>query len=133
MKNQLTQEEVQAFFVAVDLDQDDKISYSELVEAVHLMEPLPYKPSTSSIRESQLLSAIENKRSLERTYLPSYPYYFYSYYPYYYPYYYPNLKLENLRQRENSLDRLRRSRLSQLESESRLRDIDNERRRSVER
>jgi Ca2+-binding EF-hand superfamily protein len=40
----LTFEEEEAFFRAVDLNEDGKISYSELVEAVHLMEPLPYAP-----------------------------------------------------------------------------------------
>ena len=49
------------------MDQDGKISYSELVEAVHLMEPLPYKPDVPL--RSELLNAIENSRSLERIYL----------------------------------------------------------------
>lgn len=129
----LTENELNAFFTAVDLDRDGKISYSELMEAVHLMEPLPYRRESQTLRQSELLAAIENNRSLERLSLQSYPYYFYPYYPYYYPYYYPTLKLENLRQRENSLDRLRRSRLQQIESENRIRDIENEHRRSAER
>ena len=35
-------DDLEAFFRSVDLDEDGRISYSELVEAVHLMEPLPY-------------------------------------------------------------------------------------------
>ncbi|KAM3137109.1 hypothetical protein pb186bvf_010837 [Paramecium bursaria] len=134
MKNQgiiLLRDELDAFFQAVDLDQDGKISYSELVEAVHLMEPLPYKPDVPL--RSELLNAIENSRSLERIYLSQYPYYFYPYYPYYYPYYYPSLKLESTRERERSLERLHRSRIQQINTESRLRDLENERRRSEER
>lgn len=100
MRNQSTpllQDELLAFMAAVDLDQDGRVSYSELVEAVHLMEPLPYRSTEHGLRESEILNAIEKNRSLERVYLPSYPYYFYSYYPYYYPYYYPSLRLENQR------------------------------------
>jgi hypothetical protein len=59
------------------------------------MEPLPYK--SSIVRESEIVRAIENNRSLERLALTSYPYYFYPYYPYYYPYYYPSLRLESVR------------------------------------
>jgi hypothetical protein len=52
----LTAEEVEAFFQAVDLDEDGRISYSELIEAVHLLEPLPYRiPSSVVIREAELL------------------------------------------------------------------------------
>jgi hypothetical protein len=91
----LLNDEVDAFFDAVDLDNDGRISYSELVEAVHLMEPLPYRSST--IRDSEYLKAVENNRSLERLSLSNYPYYFYPYYPYYYPYYYPSLRLESVR------------------------------------
>ena len=48
-------EEADAFFRAVDLDEDGKISYSELIEAVHLLEPLPYRvPSSVAIREAEL-------------------------------------------------------------------------------
>ncbi|CAK69374.1 unnamed protein product (macronuclear) [Paramecium tetraurelia] len=127
----LLNEEVDSFFDAVDLDQDGRISYSELVEAVHLMEPLPYRSSV--VRDTDYIRAVENNRSLERLALPSYPYYFYPYYPYYYPYYYPSLRLENVRQRENSLERLRRSRLQQIESENRIIHLENETRRSAER
>lgn len=41
----LGDEDLNAFFRAVDSDEDGRISYAELVEAVHLMEPLPYRPS----------------------------------------------------------------------------------------
>jgi Ca2+-binding EF-hand superfamily protein len=51
----LSLEEGDAFFRAVDLDEDGKISYSELIEAVHLLEPLPYRvPSSVAIREAEL-------------------------------------------------------------------------------
>lgn len=116
MKNQgyvLTNEETDAFFKATDLDEDGKISYSELIESVHLLEPLPYRvPSTVSIREVELEKALERSRSLERIYYPYYPYYFSPYYPLYYPSYYPYLRLSDVRLRESSLDRLRRSRLA---------------------
>lgn len=49
--------EQEAFFRAVDTDEDGKISYTELVEAVHLMEPLPYRPSAAvelALRESRI-------------------------------------------------------------------------------
>jgi Ca2+-binding EF-hand superfamily protein len=38
-----TYDDIEAFFRAVDLDQDGRITYTELIEAVHLMEPLPYE------------------------------------------------------------------------------------------
>jgi len=73
------------------------------------MEPLPYR--SNIIRDNDFVKAVENNRSLERLSFSSYPYYFYPYYPYYYPYYYPNLRLESVRQREDSLERLRKSKL----------------------
>ncbi|CAD8052769.1 unnamed protein product [Paramecium primaurelia] len=127
----LLNDEVISFFDAVDLDQDGKISYSELVEAVHLMEPLPYR--SNIIRDNDFVKAVENNRSLERLSFSSYPYYFYPYYPYYYPYYYPNLRLESVRQREDSLERLRRSKLQQIQSENRIIQLENQTRLSQER
>lgn len=116
------------------MDFDGRISYSELIEAVHLLEPLPYKlPSSLAIREAELQAALERSRSLERIHYPYYPYYFSPYYPLYYPSYYPYLRLTEQRLRESSLDRLRRSRLAQLEADSRVRELEHERRRSQER
>lgn len=119
----LAADQLSAFFKAVDLDQDGRITYSELVEAVHLMEPLPYTPSSGIlIRQNEIERAIQTNRALERLYLPSYPYYFYPYYPTYYPAsFYPYLSLAEIRIRENSLDRLNRSRLAAIESDSRIR------------
>lgn len=57
-KQIITEEELKAFFRAVDLDLDGRVSYSELVEAVHLMEPLPYKSSGVGLRESEIMSAV---------------------------------------------------------------------------
>lgn len=93
------------------MDEDGKISYTELVEAVHLMEPLPYS-TDAVVRSIEIERALERSRALERLYLPSYPYYFYPYYPNYYPSYFPYLHLSDIRIRENSLERLRRSRLA---------------------
>lgn len=49
----LTYDDLESFFRSVDLDEDGRISYSELVEAVHLMEPLPYdySPIVDTSRE----------------------------------------------------------------------------------
>lgn len=114
----LTAEELLHFFKAVDQDEDNRISYQELIEAVHLMEPLPYTPLNNSIIKAyEIERALERSRSLERLNLSSYPYYFYPYYPYYYPSYFPYLRLHDVRVRENSLDRLRRSRLAQVEQD----------------
>jgi hypothetical protein len=105
-------EEIEAFFRMVDLDEDGRISYSELIEAVHLLEPLPYRiPSNLTIREAELQSALDRSRSLERIYYPYYPYYFSPYYPQYYPSYYPYLRIGEQRIRESSLEVLRKSKL----------------------
>lgn len=131
----LTVDHLNAFFRAVDLDQDGRISYSELVEAVHLMEPLPYVPPVD-IRPSmtELERSLNRSKALERLYLSSYPYYFYPYYPTVYPASsYPYLTLTEMRLRESSLERLRRSRLEALERESRVLEVENELRRSQER
>lgn len=117
-----------AFFKGVDLDEDRRIGYSDLVEAVHLMEPLPYRPTSTTelvARESEIRLQLEKSKALERLYLSSYPYYIYPYYPLYYPSYYPYWRLSEMRLRESSLERLRRSRL---ESEERLLDMERSRR-----
>ena len=55
----LTYDDIEAFFRSVDLDEDGRISYNELVEAVHLMEPLTYdyspiEDNCSEIRKYKL-------------------------------------------------------------------------------
>ena len=112
----LTNDELVAFFKGVDLDEDGRISYHELIEAVHLMEPLNYF-SDVIIRASEMEKAVERSRALERIILPQYPYYFYPYYPHFYPSFFPYLHLNEMRVRENSLDRLRKTRLGQVEYE----------------
>lgn len=101
------------------MDDDDRISYGDLIEAVHLKEPLPYTPSASVvIKSDEIERALERANSLERLYLSSYPYYFYPYYPASYPTYFTYLNFnERMRVRENSIERLRNSRFVEIESE----------------
>lgn len=100
----MNDKEINAFFRMVDLDEDNRITYSELVEAVHLMEPLPYEFTMPTMLDTEIRRAIETNRALERLYLSSYPYYFYPYYPKYYPSYYPYLSDLG---RSSSIERIR--------------------------
>ncbi len=103
----LSYDDIEAFFRSVDLDEDRRVSYSELVEAVHLMEPLPYDYSPAIDSSREIRRAIEHNHALERLYLSTYPYYFYPYYTSYYPYYYPYLSNTEINLRASSLERLR--------------------------